>query len=346
MRATIRVVVFAFINAAFFLAPVPALAQSSVSATPIDPKIPATERWDIKSKITGRTYRIFITRPLSGRRLPSGPSIFYVLDGNLFSNTAGEAAWNGAIGPQIKPALVVGIGYPTDDINVAGNLRGGDLAPHAEEIREKAHAAEFGDAEREELEGPLPRGIAPGQGAEKFFRFSQEELQPRLRTKYGRLNAADATIWGHSLGGLFVLETLFNHPTAFRSYVISSPGIWFQNRRVLKNEGAFGRAVRPGKANPRVLILSGGNEGKPYPKDQPLPPGLPAFVTRAYIDKLNAASRMFQNARELAGRLNKVKGLTLQYHVFADEDHFTMIPASIERAVTFGLGEPGFYGNK
>jgi uncharacterized protein len=324
--------------------PKPGEPPAAVAETPAGTRIPSSEHWDFKSKVTGRTYRIFVSRPLQNRTLPAGGApIFYVLDANAAFDTAREAAWSGAASwwsamtPQIKPALVVGIGYPTEDLDLVSALRGGDFVPHAAELRSKAHAGEFSDADKEVLEVPLPPGTPPGEGAEKFFRFIQEELQPQLVAKYGPLNTADVTLWGHSLGGLFVLDTLFKHPTAFRSYVISSPVISFQNRRVLQSEASFIKLARSGQAKPRVLILSGGNEGKPYPQDRPLPPGLPPEVTREMLTQLYAETRMLENARELAQRLSAVKGLPVQYWLFADEDHQTMVPASISRAVTFGL---------
>ena len=41
------------------------------------------------------------------------------------------------------------------------------------------------------------------------------------------LNLARATLFGHSLGGLFVLETLRADPTLFARWVAVSPSLWW-----------------------------------------------------------------------------------------------------------------------
>ncbi|WP_408590556.1 alpha/beta hydrolase [Novosphingobium sp.] len=167
-------------------------------------------------------------------------------------------------------------------------------------------------------------------GAEDFFRFITEEVRPAVAAIY-KVDLKDQTLYGHSLGGLFTLHVLFNHPDSFRVFVASSPSIWFDDRVVLKDEAAFSQAVMAGKAAPRVLIEVGGlEEGVP----KILPPG----ATESDICKSDARFRMISNACELADRLSRLKGAPgyeVQSHAFDGETHLTVMAASLSRALTF-----------
>jgi hypothetical protein len=135
------------------------------------------------------------------------------------------------------------------------------------------------------------------------------------------------------LAGLFTLGVLFNNPESFRGFVASSPSIWWNKRSVLGDEPGFARKVEAGEASPRVLILVGARE-----QDAPQTP-LPG-MTRAQMKKLMSQSRMVDNAHDLAARLQQIKGepgYMVRFHAFEEEDHLTVLPASISRALTFAL---------
>jgi predicted alpha/beta superfamily hydrolase len=65
-------------------------------------------------------------------------------------------------------------------------------------------------------EGPTPVDLS--------IRFLKEELIPFMDKNY-RTNAY-RILYGHSVGGLFTMYTLFNHPDLFTAYLAGSP--WFQ----------------------------------------------------------------------------------------------------------------------
>ncbi len=81
---------------------------------------------------------------------------------------------------------------------------------------------------------PLQRGYVPTpfegrgenpSGADLSIKFLREELIPFVEKNY-RTNAF-RILYGHSVGGLFTMYTLFNYPDLFTAYVAGSP--WFQN---------------------------------------------------------------------------------------------------------------------
>jgi predicted alpha/beta superfamily hydrolase len=301
----------------------PPAAKPAAAAEPVE-KAPVTEHFDVASKITGMTYLVFVSRPSAPAVKPkTGWPVLYVLDGNMFFETAAQAAWLNVSGGA-NPALVVGIGYPSDEMPRAELLRNADLLPAIPADMQK------------QLVAALPPGTAIGKGAEAFYRFLTEELQPELAKKYA-VDTADTTLWGHSLGGLFVVETLFKHPAAFKNYVASSPSLWFDDRKVLAGEPGFVEAVKTAKAHPCVLVSVGENEQKPFPADVPLPAAM-AGMSHEDFNRENLKTRMVDNARELADQLAKVDGATVEFRLYKDEGHLSAIPGSLSRAVTFSQG--------
>lgn len=80
---------------------------------------------------------------------------------------------------------------------------------------------------------PVERGYVPTpfeergenpEGADLSIKFLKEELIPFVEKNY-RTNAF-RILYGHSVGGLFTMYTLFNYPDLFTAYVAGSP--WFQ----------------------------------------------------------------------------------------------------------------------
>ena len=260
------------------------LAEKTFEAAPPLPESPVMVRgaiqFDLASEITGRTYRILVYEPAAPPPAAGRP-VVVALDGNLtfplMATMDGAFALRGG-----AAALVVGVGYATDDPVEIFSLRAGDLT-------------------------------APG--SRDFQRFLTEELRPAIEGAFP-VDPADQTLFGHSWGGLFVLDVLFNHPDAFRAFVASSPSIWWGERAVLAAEGAFAARVQAGEAEPCVLITVGSREVEP------------------------AEARMVDNARELADRLSRLDGgpgYGVHFHAFEGEDHLTALPASIGRALAFAL---------
>lgn len=109
----------------------------------------------------------------------------------------------------------------------------------------------------------------------------------------------------------------------------------WNKRSVLGGEPSFARQVQAGEAAPRVLIMVGSREQE-VPDWYTLPPSM----TRPQMEKVMSESRVVDNARELAGRLQQIKGgpgYVVRFHAFEDEDHLTALSTSIGRALAFAL---------
>jgi uncharacterized protein len=279
--------------------------------------LPYSSQFDLKSKMSGRRYRIFVFRP----PVPppeGGYPVVYFTDGNFSFPMAMAmgAAFSRFAG---NPVLVVGVGYPGDN-----------LLNHSARTRDMTPPTPLSAIEVEP--GMPPPKAKDYGGANEFRRFLTEELRARIAAEHPA-SADDQTLFGYSLGGLFALHVLFNHPTDFRGYAACSPSIWWNKRAVLKGERAFAKAVEAKAISPRVLITIGAEEQTP-PKTPP--PGM----TNAQARKLIRQGRMVDNARELGERLaalNGGPGYVARFQAFEREDHLTSTAAAISRTLAFAL---------
>jgi len=285
----------------------PAETSQLASTRSVEPQegapvaVARTRQYDLTSKINGRIYRVFVSTPWKADPAKAYP-VMYVLDGNLsFAPTAIEVD-NRAAAERDMAAIVVGIGYPTDDIDVLRTRRNFELTM----------SARPGDKEGQ------------SGGGDVFLRVLEEEVKPFVAARY-KIDRTKQTLWGYSLGGLMVLRQMFRHPEGYSTYVAASPSIWWNNREVLTDEATFVRRAKAGDVHVRILLTSAGDEQ--YRGDD--------AKRRAAADN----SRMIDNASELAGRLASVSpaNVTVARVIFPEETHASVPLASLARAVTFAL---------
>lgn len=186
-------------------------------------------------------------------------------------------------------------------------------------------AAPF-DAERRRLD------LLPDDGgADRFLDLIEAQLLPMV-AHLAPIDRARLSLAGHSFGGLFTLHALFNRPGLFRSLVAGSPSIWWNERAILATRSAFlggmAQAVRP-----RLLITVGSDEQHGDPQRDP------ARATR--LEK----ARMVDNAGEMASSLSASGRLDCEHVVFGGENHISVIPAMLSRAVAFTLAEASVRGD-
>jgi predicted alpha/beta superfamily hydrolase len=293
----------------------PGIAQSPPNLPPAT--IPSTAQFDLPSKITGRTYRIYVTKPLVPPP-PQGYGVVYILDADTTFAIAARRT-RGAPASTSPAVIVVGIAYP--DSSATSVLRTRDMTPYPADAASQAFA------------GPELKATDYG-GADGFHRFMIEELRPAIAAM-GPVNLKEQSLIGYSLGGLFALHVMFTHPEAYQRLVIGSPSIWFNNRQVLGEEAAFAAAVRAGRAAPKILITS--DAWEQGDGDPGLPPPGPA---RDDLVSLLNSARMVDNARELAQRLAAVEGppgYAVKYAVLPEENHNSGSVPAANRAIGFVL---------
>lgn len=180
-------------------------------------------------------------------------------------------------------------------------------------------AAPF-DAERRR------RDLLPADGgAERFLDLIDGEILAQVE-RLVPIDRARLSLAGHSFGGLFALHALFARPGLFRSHVAGSPSIWWEERAILKTRERFLNSPAAAMSQ-RLLITVGGKE---QGGDQQRDPQRAARLRMA---------RMLDNAAEMAGALAASGRVDCEHVVFAGENHISVLPAMLSRAVAFTLGE-------
>lgn len=298
--------------------------NASMAAPARSPVVrPGAEQWDVTSRITGRPYRIYVSMPEEGLPPPSGGyPVVYVTDADYIFHTAADTQLMLSIGMQAKPAIIVGIGYGTG-VMAATVSRFTDLTPTPP-----------GETVAASIEGaPMFEGATFG-GAEGFYRFLSEELKPQIDADYST-DKSDSTLCGHSLGGLFALHVLFNHPEAYSAYVIGSPSIFWNDGEILKDEAKLAASLADGNAMPRVLLTAGGLE-EVADNNPTLPPGM----TREQLEEMLKTASVIKNVKALAERLeamNGPAGCEVETFIFDGETHISVMMPLFSRGLRFAL---------
>ncbi|MEE4450642.1 alpha/beta hydrolase [Novosphingobium resinovorum] len=191
----------------------------------------------------GQVYRIFVSRP-SAPAPAGGYPVLYVLDANaLFAGFAGERRLEEFGKVAGGGVMVVGIGYPTDQVyDMQRRLY--DLTPPWPAHMPPAQAA--------------MAGLKAG-GNENFARFLLGQLRGEIAGRYP-VSKERQSLFGHSLGGLFALHMLYTRPTAFEAIVAASPSQWWNDQSLLTEERAFAERLQAGRIDgpvSRVLVVAG-----------------------------------------------------------------------------------------
>ncbi|WP_246020575.1 alpha/beta hydrolase [Paracoccus subflavus] len=107
-------------------------------------------------------------------------------------------------------------------------------------------------------------------GREAFLAMIADQLLPELALRYP-LDRDDMTIYGHSLGGLFVVHALLSRPGLFARYAAADPSVWWNAGESQREAAAFvagvraaGGTIRPGV---RLMIAQAGRTRQNHPHD-------------------------------------------------------------------------------
>jgi len=259
--------------------------------------IPRTKQCVMYSRCENREYRIFVSQPYEDPPSAGFP-VIYVLDANVVFGTMVEAMRVQAGRPDrtgVIPAVIVGIGYPTE--------------------------RPFSPARFYDFTMPVPKSELPARpdgtawpemgGAAAFLEFIETELKPKIERELP-IDRTRQAIFGHSLGGLFVLQVLFTKPTAFRTYIAGSPSIHWGKQLLLEAEQRFVARIKQEALNVDVLLAAGELE-------------------RGHKSRINV------HAEELAERLSDLEefGVYVEFYEFIGEGHVSILPALASRALRF-----------
>lgn len=329
-RQTLAVMVAAILALGLDMAPAAAGGQAKGDgrqAAPPARALPSvrprqTETVSLKSA-EGLDYRIFLSAP-EGPPPAGGFPVIYVLDANAWFGLAAEVTRLYEL--EGGPAIVVGIGYPVNSL-YAPQRRGQDFTLGAPVGGETAAYA----------------GTTFG-GADAFLKFLRGPLRDTIGNKYP-IDRARQSLFGHSLGGYFVLHVLLTQPDSFHAYTAASPAIWWDPARLAAEEKIV--AARPAAARPPVLVTVGGAEQKLGPADEKLFRRMHAANPAAFggkgIEDILAGMRkemsesgMVDHARSQAERL-RAMGFPVDFTLYEEENHRSSVPPALMRSMPLFL---------
>ena len=156
------------------------------------------------------------------------------------------------------------------------------------------------------------KGRIQSGGAAKFLQCITSEIIPYVETNYKTTN--DRGITGHSLGGLFTTYCLLNSTGVFSRYGINSPSLWWNNDELLNQADSLFIKNKIWDISPvKVFISVGQKEG---------PQMVPTMV--------KLSTRLEARA---------YKNVSLTWHIFQDETHLSVFPASLSKTLTVLYGK-------
>jgi uncharacterized protein len=328
----------------------PALASDDGQIWPAEVSIPNTRQIKFTSAINGEPFTIFISIPFIPPP-PMGYPVYYVLDGEGYFATAAT----GSMLLQENAAVVVGIDHHAFNDRAVVEQYARRKTDDATPIGMGAISSAYNRLRNYDLttsvspEHRAPEWFEPSGtgGVDDFLKIIETEIKPKVAALVP-VDPANQALYGHSLGGLAVIHALFTEPNAFRSFIASSPSLWWDADAVLKDEAKFAAAVAAGKTAPRILITTGGDEADstipPKAFLDSMPPGKQAEIA-PYWKMRQRWSGMITGSRNLAARLAKLpgaEGYTVEYARMAGEDHPTAALVSVGRGLRFAFGGARF----
>lgn len=157
-----------------------------------------------------------------------------MLDGNALGMTATEAWRRRVFIDRGHPnGIIVSIGYPITD-SVYSPQRTVDFQP------------------------------GPRHGADDLLHFIDATLRPFVHSQFPRVSFRRDALYGHSLGGLFVVYALLRRPGLFDTYLAASPGTAQWDSTLLSSweSEAEGSAAQT-KTKPALRLAFGTLEARP-----------------------------------------------------------------------------------
>jgi len=159
--------------------------------------------------------------------------------------------------------------------------------------------------------GDQIKGFEVSGGGGKFIDFIEKELVPYIDSVYP--TDAYRALFGHSFGGLAVMNMAVSRSELFNAYVAIEPSMWWDNKKLLKQ---VREALKEGKFNGKSLFLGIANN-------------MPAVMDIKEVrSDASATTAHMRSVLELADILddNPDGSLKYTYKYYSDCDH-NSVPA-------------------
>jgi len=255
----------------------------------------------------GRTYPVWVDVPKSYSSNKQVYPLLLVTDAPYaFPLIRSIRNRVGQQGRNIEDFILVGLAYPATDTPAESRSRDYTTSDV------KARPPKAGESYSAPVYGNAPA----------FAGFITKQVLPMLLQQY-RIDRQRRIYLGHSYGALLGTYLLLHQPEHFSHYVLSSPSLWFDQHQLLHQAPALLQA-KPAGISAKIWLYSGGYE-------QPGP--------TARHNKTDLVGDM----QRFAKLLGPVKGLQVTTQVLDGEDHLTVFPPMVTRAMLDILPGSGPY---
>lgn len=274
--------------------------------------IPNTEIKQITAAANNVPYKLFIGLP-EGYNSKGHYSykesypVLYLLDPDVEFGLAENIARTMVNYDNIEPFIIVGIGYQDQDLSTMDSKTFWDKWT---QNRARDYIPIQVSAGKEDFEGGDHeyKGLASHTGgSQKFKDFIEKELIPYIDSSYRTSN--ERALSGQSQGGLFTTWMMLNHPSVFEKYIILGPSLWVEKGQMIKQANKL-----QSSAKITAYFAVGSKEHD---------------ANRSMVDEV----KLFYSD------LPKNKNFKSKLEIIDDENHVSMVPASLTKGFKFLFGK-------
>ncbi|WP_322047659.1 alpha/beta hydrolase [Paraburkholderia sp. J67] len=286
--------------------------------------LPDTDSFLLQSGPQGPRYRVWLYHPAAAQTsasssrvsgegadtcaLEGAPPLLVLLDGNATFALAVSAARLQA--RLIGPVTIAAIAADNDA-----------LFDEPQRFRDFTTPNRDGWGVPRDAQGkPLATG-----GVDAFETLVNETL-PRAIEARTHETPRTRMLFGHSLGGYFVLHDALTNPHAWSRYMAASPSLWWNAGELLARvrDAATTAHSAASRSGIPLAIRVGGDEARLAPESPP-----------ARVERVKHAA-MIDNARAFTEVLNDAPalGFNADMQIYTGQNHVSYLPAAISEAVT------------
>ena len=294
------------------------LPAARALAGPAAVEVAHARQFEIASSVTGERLRVLVWQP-PGPVPEKGFPVLYAFDGDesfgMLTDMAAATA-PAARRAGLAPAMVVAVAYPPG---------GGSIERRTYDHTPKAESYVMPERPNGQ---PWPKL----GGGDDFLATIEKDVKPLVNGGFPVDQTAE-TLFGHSLGGLMTLHALMTRPDAFDRYFVSSPSLWVNDRKALRDMEAFLKDDGAAKA-PVPLRLTVGTEEETLSAWDRL-----SYDDIAVRERWTKGNRMIGNTRDLAALIEAQGGEVFDFGFVMLEgfDHGGARAAAAQRAIGFAI---------